>query len=46
VEAREGGRTDANLEKVDHVGVVMLENRPFDAATGELRRRGHPANEP
>jgi phospholipase C len=35
MEAHEGGQADAaNLEKVDHVVVVMLENRSFDHMLG------------
>jgi phospholipase C len=54
----EGERVDAaNLQKVDHVVVMMLENRSFDHMLGylslaggrtdiELTRRGHPSNMP
>ena len=34
VEANEGETGSANLEKVDHVVVVMLENRSFDHMLG------------
>lgn len=41
VEANEGDPTgSANLEKVDHVVVVMLENRSFDHMLGYLSLSG------
>jgi phospholipase C len=39
--ADEGGRVQAaNLEKIDHIMVVMLENRSFDHMLGYLSLTG------